>query len=239
MSPEPVSAHITAMTAPTTQLTVRQLIDALSAIPDNPLVIIAGFGTANVPGNLRRHRAHLPDVGIEVVYDRMNSVTVNRLTFMLHQHATQPVSKFNPNPTTLDSPVWIRPSMEHEKSFFAVTRVDSFKGHAVIRAENVAPVQGPSIQRVSDEELLRRNSEFTRSPDKEPNLDVESPVNRWIFRAMPTERTAARLRLETARADLEKLVAEIPQLEAECAQFDYVLGVTDTPPVSERPAAGA
>lgn len=217
----------------TEQLTVGQLIAALEAIPGNPLVIISGFGPAHVPGDLRRHRSHLNDLGIEVVYERMNWKTVERFTMMLRQHATQPVTKFNPNPTTLDSPAWVRPSMETEQSFFAVTGVDFFKGHAVIRSTNVAPVQGPSVQRISDEELLRRNAEVYPSATGE-HLDPEAKVNKWRLRAIPAERTKVRVRLESARRDLEELQREIPRIEAESARLDYILGISDTLPETAR-----
>lgn len=218
------------------QLTVGQLLAALDEIPGNPLVRIAGFGRAGVPGDLHRHRSHIPDLAIEVVYQRMNWVTVERFKAILLQHATQPVTKFNPNPTTLDSPAWVRPSMEHEKSFHAVTGVDFVKDHAVIRSENTAPVQGPSIQRISDEEMLRRNFELTGTPDEEPDLDLESTVNRYLIRAIPAEHAKVRGRLQSARDELEKLLRDIPRMEAESARVDYILGITDTPPEPDQPA---
>ena len=217
------------------QLTVGQLIAALDEIPGNPLVRIAGFGSADVPGDLRRHRSHIPDLAIEVVYQRMNWVTVERFKMMLLQHTTQPVTKFNPNPTTLDSPAWVRPSLEHEQSFNAVTGVDFVMDHAVIRSENAAPLQGPALQRISDEELLRRNHELTaRGLEVAPDLDADTKVNRWLLRTIPRERTAARVRLEESRADLAKLLHEIPRMEAEAARYDYLLGITDTLPDSAR-----
>lgn len=214
-------------------LTIRELIAALNAVPDNPLVIIAGFGSANAPGDLVRHRRHLNDLAIEVIYDRTNWKTVERFTMMLHQHATQPVTQTNPNPTTLDSLAWVRPSMEIEQSFFAVTGVDVVKGYAVIRSKNMAPVQGPSVQRVSDEEMLRRNAEVYPSTTDEHDLDPEAKVNRWRLHAIPAERTKVRVRLDEARADLEKLLTAIPKIEAEAARIDYILGITGEAPVEE------
>lgn len=211
-------------------LTIRELIAALNEIPDNPLVIIAGFGSANAPGDLVRHRRHLNDLAIEVIYDRTNWKTVERFTMMLHQHAAQPATTFNPNPTTLDSLAWVRPSMESEQSFFAVTGVDVVKGHAVIRAKNMAPVQGPSVQRVSDEEMLRRNAEVYPSATDEHALDPEAKVNRWRLRAIPAERTKVRVRLDETRAELERLTAALPKMEAEAARIDYILGITNEAP---------
>lgn len=216
------------------QLTVGQLIAALDEIPGNPLVRIAGFGRADVPGDLGRHRSHSADLAIEAVYQRMNWVTVERFKMILTQHATQPVTKFNPNPTTLDSPAWVRPSLEAETSFHAVTGVDFFRDHAVIRSENVAPVQGPSIQRVSDEEMLRRNFELNASPAEEPDLNPGSTVNRYLVRAIPAEHAKVRTRLQSAREDLAKLLAEIPRIEAESSRIDYILGITDTLPGTAR-----
>jgi hypothetical protein len=217
------------------QLTIGQLIAALDEIPGNPLVRIAGFGRADVPGDLRRHRSHIADLAIEVVFQRMNWITVERFKMMLIQHATQPVTKFNPNPTTLDSPAWVRPSLETTQSFHAVTGVDFFKDHAVIRSENMAPVQGPSIQRVSDEEMLRRNFELNASPAEEPDLDPRTTVNRYLLKAIPAEHAKVRTRLQSAQEELLKLLAEIPRIEEESARLDYVLGITDTLPDSARP----
>jgi hypothetical protein len=126
--------------------------------------------------------------------------------------------------------------METEQSFHAVTGVDFFKGYAVIRSENVAPVQGPSIQRVSDEEMLRRNVELDASGTKEPDLDLGSAVNRYLVRAIPAEHAKVRTRLQAAREDLAKLLAEIPRIEAESTRLDYLLGITDTLPETARPA---
>jgi hypothetical protein len=206
------------------QMTTGQLIEALETFPADKPVIIAGFGIANVPGDLRRHRSHLNDLGIEVVHERMGRKTVELFTMMLRAHATQPVTTFNPNPTTQDSPAWILPPGETTKSFFAVTRVDSFSSHVVIRAEDVAPVQGPSIQRVSDEEMLRRNFELNAY------LDPRTPGNRYLPKAIAAEHTKARHRLQSAREDLLKLLAEIPRLEVERARIDYILGITDSRP---------
>jgi hypothetical protein len=44
----------------------------------------------------------------------------------------------------------------HELRFHAVTSVETKKGFVVIRTTNMAPEQGPSIQRASDEEATNR-----------------------------------------------------------------------------------
>jgi hypothetical protein len=214
------------------QLNIGQLILALDAIPGNPLVGIDGFGADIVPGDLHRHRSHIPDLAIEAVYQRMSWKTVERFKVMLQQHASEPISKWNPHPTTLDSPVWVRRSTEYEKSFLAVTGVDLFEDRAVIRSENMAPLQGPAIQRIPDVEVLRRNAELAGNPDAD--LDVKKETNRWMLDTIPKERDAARVRLNEARDRLAKLIQEIPRMEAESARYNYTLGITDTLAESAR-----
>ncbi|QOD05993.1 hypothetical protein [Pseudarthrobacter sp. BIM B-2242] len=213
----------------TQQLTVGQLIAALEAIPGNPLVIIAGFGAADAPGDLYRHRSHINDVGIEVVYNRMNWKTVERFTAILRMHASQPVTMCNPNPATLDSLAWILPRESPRPTFWAVTGVRSFSGHAVIEAEDVAPVQGPSLQRISDEEVLRRSLQLAH-PGESADLDPQTKANQRLIRNLPTGRDRTRLELESARAEIRRLQGEIPLLEAQAASLDYLLGITNTAP---------
>lgn len=219
----------------TQQLTVGQLIMALEAPPGNALVCIAGFGSAHVPGDLRRHRPYIPDVGIEVVHQRMNWKTVDRFTGMLRQHATQPVSRFNPNPSTLDSLAWILPPQTPWPTFWAVTGVRSFSGHAVIEAKDVAPIQGPSLQRISDEEVLRRSLEAAITNYDTSDLDPHTKANQRLIRNLPIQRDKKRVELENARATLQRLLEEIPRIEAETTQIDYLLGITDVLPGSARP----
>lgn len=57
-------------------------------------------------------------------------------------------------PTRWDTPVWAGTS--HKLTFYAVTGVEMQKGFAVIRTTDLAPRQGPSIQRVPDEEGINR-----------------------------------------------------------------------------------
>lgn len=223
------SVHMAAMTH---HLTVGRLIDALEAIPDNPLVIIAGFGAASVPGDLYRHRSHINDVGIEVVENRLNWMTVERFTMMLRTHATQPVTMSNPKPATMDSLAWILPPQNPRPTFWAITGVRSFSGHAVIEAEDVAPVQGPSLQRISDEEVLRRTRELTSPGGSAMYLDPATTANQRLIRNLPTRRDRKRLELDEARAELLRLQEEIPLLEAETARIDYLLGITDTAPAA-------
>lgn len=221
------SAHMSAMTE---QLTIGQLITALEAVEGNPLVIIAGFGATDAPGDLWRHRPRINDVGIEVVYNRMNWKTVERFTAILRLHATQPVTMTNPNPATLDSLAWILPRESPRPSFWAVTGVRSFSGHAVIEAEDVAPVQGPSLQRISDAEVLRRSIELA-APGKEPiDPDPMATANQRLIGSLPAQRDRKRVELEAARSELRRLQEEIPLLETEAARLDYLLGITDGTP---------
>ena len=224
------------MATMTEQLNVGQLIAALDGMDRCAPVLIAGFGIANGPGDIVRHRSHLNDVAIEVIPQRIETMTVERLRTMLYQHASQSVSQGNPDPATMDSPAWIRPRKESEQSFFAVTSVDSFSDRAVIRGENVAPIQGPTIQRISDDEVLRRNAEVTGFSSERHDPEVASKMNRWLLRSIASERSKVKFGLETALAELAQLQQEIPRLEAETERIDYILGITDVRPESVEPS---
>lgn len=209
-----------------TQLTIGGLVAALDELPGGILIQAAGFGNNGVPHELSRHRTKDHGVVIRTRYERAPFMTVDRFKLMLIQHGSQPVTKFNPTPATMDSPLWVGGVLALE--FRAVTGVEALGDSAYIRWVDVAPVQGPALQRIPDVEVLRRNAELAGRTD--PNLDPESPGNRWLLEHMPKERDRARVRLSEARTALEKITREVASLEATTADYDYTLGLTDVNP---------
>lgn len=210
------------------QLTIGGLIAALDELPGGILIHLAGFGADIVPMELRLHRLRTEGVTILGRYERMSWMTVDRFKVMLDQHASQPVSKFNSNPTTMDAPLWAAPAGENTLEFRAVTGVDVIKDTAYLRWVDVAPAQGPGLQRITDEEVLRRNAELAGRTDA--NLDPSFGGNRWLLENIPTERDRGRVRLTEVRLQVERLTREAAELEAAAARYDYTLGLTDVNP---------
>jgi hypothetical protein len=218
------------------QLTIAGLVAALDALPGGILVKLAGFGSDIAPMELQRHNQNTQDVTILGRYERMSWMTVDRFKVMLIQHATQQATKFNPNPTTLDAPLWAGRTSGHRLEFQAVTGVEVIDDTAYLRWVDVAPVQGPSPQRITDEEVLRRNAELAGRYDA--NLDPSSDGNRWMLQQIPKERDRARVRLTETQDAIASLLREADGLEAELGRYDYVLGLTDVnpgPPDRTRP----
>lgn len=215
------------------QLTIGGLIAALDELPGGILIRIAGFGNDGIPFELRRHRAHADGVVIHARYERKSFVTVEHFKLMLIQHASQEPTVPYPYPATMDSTLWA--SHDHELEFRAVTGVDVVNDQAFIRWIDVAPVQGPALQRITDEEVLRRNAELANRTDAD--LDPSSGGNRWLLDNIPKERDRTRVRLAESRSALAKLALEIAALEAESARYDFTLGLTDVNP--GRPAWAA
>ena len=209
------------------QLTIGQLVAALNELPGGILIQAAGFGNNGVPHELRRHRHPGGGVVIRARYERASWMTVDRFKLMLTQHGSQEATKFNPNPDTMDAPVWVGGSAQRLE-FKAVTGVEAIKDTAYIRWFDVAPVQGPALQRISDVEVLRRNAELAGRSDA--NLAPDFGGNRWMLEQIPKERDRTRFRLAEARIVLEQITREIAGLEAESARYDYTLGLTDVNP---------
>lgn len=212
------------------QLSIGQLIVALDALPGGILIKLAGFGADIVPMELMRHRPYAKGVAMIARYERMSWMTVDRFKVVLTQHASQPVTKFNPNPATMDDPLWAdRANGDH--TFLAVTGVAVLNEVAYIQWFDVAPLQGPALQRIPDVEVLRRNAELAGRTD--PNLDPEGAGNRWLLDHIPKERDRARVRLAEARIELERITREVTALEATVADYDYTLGLTTSTRTSE------
>lgn len=212
------------------QLTIAGLLKELGPIPPVMPVLMSGFGLARNPASLRRHRDHADGLAIEATYSPAGRevITAEMLRVMLLSRLGQPASAGNPHPDTPDTPVWAVSSQE--LSFNEVTGVDLVQEHAVIRSINAAPDFGPSIQRIPDDEVLRRNHECTGPHAAPRDTDPYSKVNKWLLKAIPKERARTRIRLEEARRDLERLDQEIRRMEDEMGRSDYILGLTDAPP---------
>lgn len=208
------------------QLTIGQLIRALNELPGGIPIHMAGVGNNSVPFELNRHRRNSNGVLIRARYERASFTTVEQLTVMLTMHASQESTESYPHPATMGSPLWI--TAVHELEFRAVTGVEVIKDTAYLRWVDVAPFQGPALQRVSDAEVLRRNAELSGRTDA--NLDPAFGGNRWMLAEIPKERDRTRARLLEAQGMLEKLTREVTGLEAASARYDYTLGLTDVNP---------
>ncbi|HEX9227065.1 MAG TPA: hypothetical protein VF885_10495 [Arthrobacter sp.] len=208
------------------QLTIGQLIAALDELPGTIPICMAGVGISNVPFELLRHRAHPADVVIRARYERHSFMTVEIFKLMLAQHTSQEPTVPCPYPATMDSPLWA--TAHHELEFRAVTGIDVIKDTAYLRWADVAPAQGPGLQRITDEEVLRRNAELAGRTDA--NLDPSFGGNRWLLDNIPTERDRGRVRLTEVRLQVERLTREAAELEAAAARYDYTLGLTDVNP---------
>jgi hypothetical protein len=208
------------------QLTIGQLIADLNELPSGILIHMAGVGNNNVPFELNRHRRHSDGVLIRARYERASFMTVERFKVMLTMHASQEATKFHTHPATMEAPLWI--TADHQLEFRAVTGVDVMHGAAYLRWIDVAPVQGPSLQRISDLEVLRRNAELSGRDDA--NLDPAFGGNRWMLAEIPKERDRTRARLLETQGMLSRLTREAAELEAASARYDYTLGLTDVRP---------
>ncbi len=209
------------------QLTIGGLLAALDELQGSIPVHVAGFGNDSAPFELRRHTPRGNGTAIHARGDRDGIMSVGRFKVMLAQHASQSRTPSNPDPTTMDSPLWVGGHSLHLE-FRAVVGVGVFGGIAHLQWVDVAPVQGPSLQRITDVEVLLRNAELAGRTD--PNLDPESAGNRWLLAHMPKERDRARVRLSEARNELARIAREVAALETTAADYDYTLGLTDVSP---------
>jgi hypothetical protein len=134
-------------------------------------------------------------------------------------------------PTT---PMWA--GSEYEPDFNAVTGVEMVKGFAVIRTTNLAPVQGPTLQRVTDEEVINRmrveNLQRTGQ-----DLPLAPAAERYLIRYIPKDRTTVLQNLAEARVELAMFEASlqakkdlVAKLELDAARHDYLLGIRDDLP---------
>ncbi len=227
----------------TTQLTFQGLLDALAGVPRDAIVYVSGFGSAATPGVLFRHRPFVDGLSITPTITRpaLNLTAAEFIDFLEESgpHKTWRghgrdgfIDRFPAGPET---PVWV--GVPHEVSFHSVTGVEMVKGFAVIRTADLAPVQGPSLQRISDEEVINRmRAEHLRRTGDD--IDLAPAANRYLIRFLPKDRSTVLERLAEAREDLAayetSLQAKkdlVTKLERDAARHDYLLGVADNLPI--------
>jgi hypothetical protein len=229
------------------QLTLAGLINELSQVPLDAPIRLAGFGSAAMPGELFRHRPYVDGLAIRPTMVRSNTdASADEYIGELRRHGLgktwwetiwegpQRVQFVDRHPATFETPMWV--SVPGEISFNAITGVEMVKGFAVIRSVNLAPMQGPTIQRIPDEEVERRMQKVDEQLRGEAT--THSPkVVKWLINMASRERTTVRLDLGEARSDLVNFEASlqakrdrVAKLEADAARNDYLLGITDDLP---------
>ena len=230
------------MVSMTIQLTFRGLLDALAAVPQDAIVKLAGFGGGANPGPLFRHRPFVDGLSITPTIARAAlDLTAAEFIDVLRKagpHTTWRghgrdgfIDRFPAGP---DTPMWV--GTPHELTFYAVTGVEMKKGFAVIRTTDLAPVQGPSIQRVSDEEAINRMR--VEHLQRTGEGTVFAPhVERHLLRMVAGGRSRVLLDLAEARQELESFGASlhskkdlVAKLERDAARHNYLLGIRDDLP---------
>jgi hypothetical protein len=226
----------------TTQLTFRGLLDALAEVPQDAIVMLSGFGSGCIPGVLFRHRPFVDGLSITPAMARpaLQLTAAEFIDFLKksgphktwrgHGHGDF-IDRFPSGPET---PMWV--GTPHELSFHAVTGVEMVKGFAVIRTVNLAPVQGPSLQRLTDEEAINRMRVEHLQRTGEDSVFAPR-VERYLLNMLPVERSRGLLDLEEARHDLASFEASlqtkkerVTKLELDAARHDYLLGIIDELP---------
>lgn len=226
-------------TDPKTQLTFQGLLYALDAVPQDAIVKLAGFGSAGTPGALFRHRPFVDGLSITPTIARAAlDLTVAEVIDFLKE--TGPYKTWAGHgrdgfvdhyPAGPETPMWV--GTPHEMSFHAVTSVEMTKGFAVIRTTDLAPVQGPSLQRIPDEEVINRMrvEHLQRTGD---DIDLAPAANRYLIHFLPKDRSAvlqnltgAREELATFEASLQEKKDRVTKLERDAARHDYLLGIRD------------
>lgn len=237
------SVHMGSMTLMTpTQLTFQGLLDALAAVPQDAIVKLAGFGSAGTPGAVFRHRPFVDGLAITPTIARAAlDLTVAELVDFMNEtgpHKTWRGHGHNDlidrHPAGPETPMWA--GTPHEVSFNAVTGVEMKKGFAVIRTTNLAPVQGPTLQRIPDEEVINRMrvEHLQRTGE---DIHLAQAANQYLIHFLPTDRTRALQNLADARNDLATFEASlqvkkdrVTKLERDAARHDYLLGISDDLP---------
>jgi hypothetical protein len=233
----------------TTQLTLQGLLDALGSVEQNATLMVTGFGSGAYPGTLFRHRPFVDGLAIEPSLNRAHSTTpalyVERLREFglgrkLETYRRRPFE--DQHPAGPDTPVWV--GTPHELSFYAVTGVEMVKGFAVIRTTNFAPEQGPSLQRLSDDEVInrRRVEHLQRMGD---DVVFAPHVERLLLNMLPGERSRALHELDEARKELASFETSlqakkdrVAKLEEDAVRLDYLLGIRDDLPGAEAGCNG-
>lgn len=221
------------------QLTLRGLLEVLDAHPQHLVLKMTGFSMAENMGQVFRHRPYVDGLAIEpavVIPKYSPETTVGDYAAYLRRSAPGLVwgdkKHFkDPYPGSLNSPMWV--SLQRDLSFNAVTGVDVVRGFALLRWVNMAPVQGPSLQRISDAEMVQRMRIADATLHGEAKA-LDPKAERFLIRYVAKERSAVLSRLEWAREDLASFDASlqakrdlVAELELEAAHHDYLLGIRD------------
>lgn len=224
------------------QLTLGGLVEALNAVPGDAELYVS-FGSAKRLGGVFRHRPFVDGLALEpVIRSYHDPSTVGAYVDYLRRVAFGVAYRFKDTRkdeflTGWDTPVWV--STRHDLSFHAVTGVEMVKGCAVIRTTNLAPAQGPSIQRITDEEATNRmRVEYLRRTGQDTAF--APAAEKQLLRMAVNDRSDLLHRLDEAREDLasfeNSLQARkdrVARLEEDLTRNDYLLGIRDDLPGDE------
>lgn len=228
------------------QLTLGGLIEALEAVPRDAQLFVSGFGSGVRLSGLRRHRPFIDGLALEpTLRAHDDSETAGAYVEYLRRVAFGVAYRFTDGrddefPTDWNTPVWV--STSHELSFNAVTGVEVKKSFAVISTTNLAPEEGPSIQRVSDEEAINRMRAEHLQRTGEDTVFAPN-VERHLLRMVVGDRSRTLLDLEEARQELANFEASlqakkdrVAKLEQDAVRNDYLLGIRDDLPEAQATA---
>jgi hypothetical protein len=223
------------------QLTLGGLLEALDAVPRDAEVFIAGFGAARYPGGLFRHRPFVDGISIRpAMSGKAETGTAGAFADRLRRAAfglswSFPDGRDDPHLTGWDTPVWA--GTPHQLSFNAVTHIELVEGYAVIRTKDMAPVQGPKLQRIPDEEVGMRMRIVDAALHGDGEAKILAPkAERYLINYIPRDRSAVLERLAEAREELDNFEASlqakrdlVARLEVDAARHDYLLGIQGRP----------
>lgn len=225
------------------QLTLGGLLEALDAVPRDAELFIAGFGAARYPGGLFRHRPFVDGISIRpALSGKAETGTAGAFADHLRRAAfglawSFPDGRDDPLLTGWDTPVWA--GTRHQLSFNAVTHIELVEGYAVIRARDMAPVQGPTLQRIPDEQVVMRMRIVDAALHGEARA-LAPKAERHLISYVPRDRSTVLERLAEAREELDNFEASlqakrdlVTKLEADAARHDYLLGIRDDLPGTE------
>lgn len=233
-----------------TQLTFQGLLDALGAVPQDAIVMLSGFGSGSSPGVLFRHRPFVDGLSITPTIARaaLQTTAAEYADFMRRTGPGLTSGRFvragfvDQHPAGADSPMWA--GFLHTPSFNAVTGVEMVKGFAVIRTTNLAPEQGPPLQRVPDDEVINRMRVANIALHGE-DIRLAPEAERHLMRYIPKDRTTVLQRLAEARHDLITFEASlqakkdlVTKLERNATRHDYLLGIRDDLPGAKEGCNG-
>jgi hypothetical protein len=226
----------------TTQLTFQGLLDAFAAVPRDAIVMLAGFGGGCTPGILFRHRPFVDGLSITPTMARP-ALQLTAAKFIDFLNETGPHTTWRGHgrdgfidryPAGPDTPMWV--GTPHELSFNAVTGVQVKKSFAIIRTTNMAPEQGPSLQRLTEDEAINRMR--VENLQRTGQDTVFAPhIERYLLNTLPDERSRVLQDLAEAREELENFEASlqakkdrVAKLERDTVRHDYLLGIRDDLP---------